>query len=119
MRSQVRDGVCFFAACLIAVSVMAQETPTPAPAAAPDKAKSFDAVKAYVAEAAKSGKKVKVWVNAFGSPSKVELGAADAKKITVVVENNPFDLTWEKLSQKDIINVAKTCVLEDGKRALL
>src|SRR6185295_10262882 len=107
---------CLLAAVVVGVATLhAGETP----AAAPDKAKALEGVKTYVEEASKSGKKIQVWVTAFGGSTKADLSKSNAKKLTVVIENNPFDLQWEKLSSKDLINVAKACVQEDGKRALL
>ncbi len=61
-----------------------------------DKAKALDAVKAYVAEAAKSGKKISVWVTAFGGSTKAELSKADARNLTVVVENNSVSISRGK-----------------------
>ncbi|HYF52417.1 MAG TPA: DUF1549 domain-containing protein [Planctomycetota bacterium] len=84
----------------------------------PDKAAALDAVKAMVGEAAKSGKKIDVWLNMFGSLQKAELSKVDAKNVTVKVQNNPFDQPWDKISQDQIAAMAKACVLGDAKRAL-
>jgi len=84
----------------------------------PDKAKALDAIKAGVAEACKAGKKIEVWVTLFGSLQKTELVKASEKAVTVNVQKNPFDLSWEKITPDQIAGIGKACVLGDAQRAL-
>jgi hypothetical protein len=83
----------------------------------PDKAKAFEAVKTLVADAAKAGKPVKVYVN-IGSEIKADLVGSDAKLLTVSVEGNPFPIHWDKMPQEQIIKVLKGVAADDSKRAL-
>ncbi|HYG76249.1 MAG TPA: hypothetical protein VEK08_14690 [Planctomycetota bacterium] len=85
---------------------------------APDKARALEGIKASVAEALKSGKKVEVWLTLLGSPQKVEILRSDAKFLTIKLQNNPFPHSWDKISPEQLAGVGKACVLNDGKRAL-
>lgn len=87
--------------------------------AVPDKAKALEALQTMVGEAAKSGKKVEVWMTLFGSLQKVELVGASAKFLTVKVAGNNFDQPWEKVTPEQIAGVGKSCVQGDAKRALV
>src|SRR3954447_11763697 len=69
--------------------------------AIPDKAKALEAAKSAVAEAAKSGKKVKIWVN-IGTDVKADLTSSDDKTLTVTIEGNPFPIKWEKIPQEQV-----------------
>ncbi|HLX62822.1 MAG TPA: DUF1549 domain-containing protein, partial [Planctomycetota bacterium] len=86
--------------------------------AVPDKAKALDAVKALVADAAKSGKKVYVWVT-LGTYVKAQLSQADALAITVISEGNDFPIKWDKIPQEQIPTIIKNCWQDDSKRALV
>ena len=67
---------CVLATCVLAfASVCAGEAPA---TTAADSGKALDAIKSYVADAANSGKKVQVWITAFGA--KAELSKSDPKK---------------------------------------
>jgi len=85
---------------------------------APDKAKALDAVKGTVKAALSSGKKVEVYLTVLGSPQKVEVLSSDPKFLTIKLQNNPFPLSWEKISAEQMAGVAKACVMKSGSSAL-
>jgi hypothetical protein len=78
----------------------------------PDKAKALDALKASVTEACKAGKKIEIWVTLFGVK-------ASEKAITVNVQKNPFDLSWDKITPDQLAGIGKASVLGDAQRALV
>ena len=84
----------------------------------PDKAKALESVKALVADAAKSGKKVYVWVT-IGTYVKAQLSKSDDKAITVISEGNDFNVKWDKIPQEQIPTIVKNCMQDDMKRALV
>jgi hypothetical protein len=86
--------------------------------APPERAAALEAVKALVAEAAKSERKVALWLDWFGAREKAELAKADAKCISVKIHGNVFDQPWEKLSPEQIAAAAKDCVRGDAPRAV-
>ena len=85
----------------------------------PDKGKALETLKSDVAEAAKSGKKIDVWLSIFGSIQKTVLVKADAKTVSIKIDgNNNFDQPWEKISPEQIAGIGKNCVQGDAQRAL-
>ena len=86
--------------------------------AVPDKDKATAAVKAIVADAAKSGKKVYIWVT-LGAYVKAQLSKSDDKVLTVISEGNDFNIKWEKIPQEQFPTIAKNCIQDDPKRALV
>ncbi|HEY3323777.1 MAG TPA: hypothetical protein VGP72_25220 [Planctomycetota bacterium] len=84
----------------------------------PDKSAALAGVQAAVADVAKSGKKIEVWLTVFGEKQKTELVKTDAKTISVKVQGNVLDQPWEKISTEDVASIAKSCVLDDARRAL-
>ncbi|MCY3018528.1 MAG: hypothetical protein NTW87_05795 [Planctomycetota bacterium] len=84
----------------------------------PDKTAALAAVKALVADAAKSGKTIEVWVKVFREPEKVQLAGADEKALSVKLQGNVVKQDWEKLSADEIAGIAKHCVQNDARRAL-
>jgi len=85
----------------------------------PEKAAALDAVKTMVGDAAASGKKIEVWLTLFGARQKAELAKSDAKALGVKVLGNVMNVSWEKVSAEDLAGVAKSCVLGNGKSALI
>jgi hypothetical protein len=83
-----------------------------------DSAKALEAVQAFVADAAASGKKTEIWLTVLGASQKVELVKSDAKVLSVKVQGNVFAQPWAKISAAEIAGVGKSCVQGDARRAL-
>ena len=79
---------------------------------------ALSVLKVNIAEAAKTGEKIAVWIPVFGQRQKVELSAADEKEVAVKVNNNLFSQSWDKLGREDIADVARSCIQQDSRRAL-
>ncbi|MEI6234083.1 MAG: DUF1549 domain-containing protein [Planctomycetota bacterium] len=103
--------------CALAVAIVASPM-FAADYAVPDKAKALEAVKAVVSDAAKSGKKVYVWVT-LGAYVKAQLAKSDDKVLTVISEGNEFNIKWEKIPQEQLPTIVKNCIQDDHKRHLI
>lgn len=66
----------------------------------------------------KGGEKPKAWVDVFGKKSDVAISAADAKALTVLVQGNPLSIAWDKISNDDLLSIAKAMAGENGARLL-
>jgi hypothetical protein len=67
----------------------------------------------------KGGAHPKVWVTVFGRRVNVEVSAADAKAISVLVQKNALPLAWDKLSDEELLGVAKSVSGDTGAGWLL
>ncbi len=116
--SMVRSNRSFALLCALLIAGCVVSQGMASDYAVPDKAKALDAAKALVAEVAKSGKKVKIWVN-IGTDVKADLTASDDKTLTVTVDGNPFPIKWEKIPQEQVARIIKNLCQEDvAKNAL-
>jgi len=106
----IRASLIAFLAC---ATLAAQADFTP-----PDKVKALETLKKSVEDASKAGKKIEVWLTILGALQKVDLVKADAKSITVKVQNNDFPQSWEKIAPEQIAGIGKNCVQGDAQRAL-
>ncbi len=104
--------VCVLALACMATQIIASDY------VVPDKAKALESVKGVVSDAAKSGKKVYVWVT-IGTYVKAQLSKSDDKAITVISEGNDFNVKWDKIPQEQIPTIVKNCMQDDLKRALV
>src|SRR5438552_17777436 len=95
--------------CLACAVLCAASEYTP-----PDKGAALDSIKKIVADAAKSGKKIEIWLSPFGSLQKYELVKADDKVISIKVGDNVWEHKWEKVSPAQAADVAKACLQGDG-----
>ena len=87
--------------------------------APPARKQALQGVQSAIADAAKGAAKPQIWLSLFGSLQKCELVKADAKAISVKLQNNVFEQPWEKLSTEEIVNAAISCAQGDGQRAIV
>jgi hypothetical protein len=85
----------------------------------PDKATALEALQAFVAESAKAGDRVDLWLTVFGALQKASLIKADKKALTVKIQNNNFDQHWEKISPEEIVAIGKACAGKNAQRCLI
>ena len=67
----------------------------------------------------KAGEKPKAWLDVFGEKAERPIDGADAKTLTVLVQGNPFPVSWEKLCASDTLVVARSVAQGNGERLLL
>jgi len=75
-------------------------------------------LKRNIEAATKMGKRIEVWLTIFGQRQKVELAQADEQGVGVMVARNLFSQPWSKLSGDEVAEIARSCILTDGGKAM-
>lgn len=98
----VRSWQAGMPALLIFLSVAAHAAESAPPA------ELLQRLAAHVSDAVKAGEKPKAWIEILGKKSEVALASADAKALTVLVQGNPFPLSWNKMGVEELVGVARS-----------
>ena len=92
---------------------------TPAAEALPERQVVTEDLAREIGVAVKSGEKPRVWVSIFGKKAEYLAVGADAKSLSVLVQNNPMPLGWSMMNGEELVTVAKSFAGTQGKRLFL
>src|SRR5262245_15162955 len=89
--------------------------------APPEKAKALDTLKQQIGSTLKAAEKTpEAYMTLFGSLQSVRVVSCDNAKLIVRVNDQQFDLQWEKVEPSDVISVGQVTLEKscDGTLAL-
>ncbi|MCY3017941.1 MAG: DUF4832 domain-containing protein [Planctomycetota bacterium] len=111
-QETARRGAWFASAAvllLVAACLPAQESP----------ADVTERLAAEITAALKNGEELKVWVNAPGAQSRVQVKDADSKALRVLIQGNPFPLAWSRMKPQEIAGIARDIAGGNAARLFL